>query len=147
PINNTQIPLGNFEHVANTPFDFRKPHTIGERIKSDHPQLKNGLGYDHTFVLKKNEEPGLTFAARAYDPHSGRVLELFTSEPGVQFYSGNFLDGSLTGKGKRYMHRSGFCLEPQHFPDSPNQPQFPSAILHPNEEYKSEMMYKFSVKK
>lgn len=143
PIDATQIPLGETRAVAGTPFDFRIAKKIGDHIDSDDEQIKNGLGYDHNFVLNKTGAKELSLAARAMDAGTGRVLEVYTEEPGVQFYSGNFLDGSLTGKGKTYNYRSGFCLEPQHFPDSPNQPDFPSTILHPGEEYTSRMLFKF----
>jgi aldose 1-epimerase len=144
-INDEAIPTGELPSVENTPFDFRTPHLIGERINQDDEQLKNGNGYDHNFVLNKAHAKELSLAARVLEKHSGRVLEVFTQEPGVQFYSGNWMDGSLTGKGWDYTRRSGFCLEPQHFPDSPNQPQFPNTILRPSEEYTSVMSYKFSV--
>jgi aldose 1-epimerase len=144
-INDEAIPTGELPLVANTPFDFRSPRLIGEHINSDHEQLKNGNGYDHNFVLNKAHPKELSLAARVREPNSGRVLEVFTQEPGVQFYSGNWMDGSLTGKGWHYTRRSGFCLEPQHFPDSPNQPNFPNTILRPGEEYTSVMSYKFSV--
>jgi len=144
-IDSISIPTGELPLVAGTPFDFRAPHLIGERINADDEQLKNGGGYDHNFVLNKSAPKELSLAARVYEPNSGRVLEVFTQEPGVQFYSGNFLDGSLGARGWTYNHRNGFCLEPQHFPDSPNQPQFPNTILRPGEEYTSLMSYKFSV--
>ncbi len=147
PISNAQIPTGELSSVANTPFDFRTPHLIGERIAQDHEQLKNGNGYDHNYVLNKSTPKELSLAARVTEPHSGRVLEVFTQEPGIQFYSANYLDGSLTGKGWHYTRYSGFCLEPQHFPDSPNRPAFPNTILRPGEEYTSTMSYKFSVSK
>ena len=141
------IPLGELAPVAGTPFDFRSPRPIGERIDEADQQLRNGQGYDHNFVLNKPQGAAMTRAARVLDPGSGRVLELFTEEPGVQFYSGNFLDGSLEGKGRRYGYRSGFCLEPQHFPDSPNQPRFPNVILRPGEEYRTESRFRFSVER
>ena len=141
------IPSGDLPLVENTPFDFRSPRTIGSKINDEHEQLKNGIGYDHNFVLNKARQKEYSLAARVYESTSGRVLEVFTEEPGVQFYSGNYLDGSLTGKGWQYNYRNGFCLEPQHFPDSPNQPQFPNTILRPGEEYTSLMSYKFSVAK
>ncbi len=141
----TSIPTGELPLVAGTPFDFREPRLIGERINADDEQIKNGGGYDHNFVLNKTSPKALSLAARVYEPISGRVLEVFTQEPGVQFYSGNFMDGSLSARGWTYNHRNGFCLEPQHFPDSPNQPHFPNTILRPGGEYTSLMSYKFSV--
>jgi len=146
-IDSTAIPTGDLPTVANTPFDFRKPRRIGEQINDDDEQLKNGIGYDHNFVLNKASSKEYSLAARVYEPTSGRVLEVFTQEPGIQFYSGNHLDGSLACEGWHYTYRSGFCLEPQHFPDSPNQPQFPNTILRPGEEYTSLMSYKLSVVK
>lgn len=143
PIDATSIPLGRLQAVDNTPFDFRRVKAIGADINSDHEQIRFGLGYDHNYVLNKSKPKELSLAAKVVEPVSGRVLEVYTQEPGVQFYSGNFLDGSLTGKGKTYAHRSGFCLEPQHFPDSPNQPDFPSTILRPGEEYSSRTLFKF----
>lgn len=139
PVNDVLIPTGQIVAVAGTPFDFRTPRPIGQRIGEPDPQLRYAGGYDHNFVL---DRPGL--AARLREPVSGRVLELFTVEPGVQFYSGNFLDGSLGGKGRQYTFRSGLCLEPQHFPDSPNQPSFPAALLRPGEQYATESRYRFS---
>lgn len=146
PVDQTLIPTGLFAPVAGGPFDFRSPHRIGMRIGDKDEQLRFGGGYDHNFVLNKPIEKTSTLAARVRDPKSGRVLELYTEEPGVQFYSGNFLDGSLTGKGWNYGYRGGFCLEPQHFPDSPNHPAFPSVILRPGEEYSTVSRYRFSVK-
>ena len=147
PIGADLIPLGSLAPVAGTPFDFRTPATIGARIGAADQQLLHGGGYDHCFVLNKPAAGTLTRAARVREPVSGRVLELFTQEPGVQFYSGNFLDGSLAGKGRRYPHRSGFCLEPQHFPDSPNQPAFPDTILRPGQVYATESRFRFSVER
>lgn len=144
-IDGEAIPTGELLLVENTPFDFRSSRLIGERIDSDHEQIKNGNGYDHNFVLNKAYEKQLSLAARVSEKNSGRVLEVFTQEPGVQFYSGNWMDGSLTGKSWNYTKRSGFCLEPQHFPDSPNHSAFPNTILRSNEEYSSVMSYKFSV--
>lgn len=141
------IPTGELPLVANTPFDFRSPRLIGEKINADDEQIKNGNGYDHNYVLNKSQPKEFSLAARVLEKNSGRVLEVFTQEPGVQFYTGNWMDGSLTGKGWHYTRRSGFCLEPQHFPDSPNQPHFPNTILRPGEEYNSVMSYKFSVEK
>ena len=147
PIDSTLIPTGVVAPVAGTAFDFRTPRPIGSRITQADEQLRNGGGYDHNFVLNKPAIGQMTLAARAHEPVSGRVLELLTEEPGVQFYSGNFLDGSLTGKGCNYGFRSGFCLEPQHFPDSPNQAAFPNTILRPGEEYATVSTYRFLVEK
>jgi aldose 1-epimerase len=145
PVNDTLIPTGELAPVEGTPFDFRKPSAIGARIDGAHPQIKNGLGYDHNWVL--NGTPGeLRLAARVVEPTTGRTLEVATTEPGIQFYSGNFLDGSIAGKsGTVYAHRTGFCLETQHFPDSPNQPAFPSTILRPGEEYRTRTVFTFGV--
>src|SRR5262245_60889996 len=146
PIDPTSIPTGELAPVEGTPFDFRKPMPIGARITQDNEQLRNGKGYDHNFVLNRQSE-GLIHAAHVYEPSSGRVIDVSTTELGVQFYSGNFLDGSIRGKsGRVYQQRFGFCLETQHFPDSPNQPQFPSTILRPGAEYQSRTVYAFSVK-
>ena len=147
PVDETLIPTGELAPVAGTPFDFRKPAAIGSRISQTDPQLKNGLGYDHNWVLNRTGN-GLQLAARASEPKTGRTLEVSTTEPGIQFYSGNFLDGTLTGKaGARYAHRTGFCLETQHFPDSPNQPKFPSTTLRPGAEYRSSTVFTFGVSK
>jgi aldose 1-epimerase len=146
PVDGTLIPTGALAPVAGTPFDFRSARPIGEQIAEQDLQLRHGSGYDHNFVIDKL--PGrMGMAARVHDPRSGRILELFTEEPGVQFYSGNFLDGSLAGKGRVFEHHAGFCLEPQHFPDSPNQPGFPNTILRPGEQYTTESRFKFSVEK
>lgn len=145
-VNEAQIPVGDLMPVANTPFDFRNPQLIGEMINAEHEQIKNGFGYDHNFLINQRHYKAMTLAARVEEATSGRVLEVFTEEPGVQFYSGNFLDGSLTGKGAQYTYRTGFCLEPQHAPDSVNQPQFPSIILRPGEQYKTRTVFKLSVK-
>ncbi|MES2316700.1 MAG: aldose epimerase family protein [Pseudomonadota bacterium] len=145
PVDATLIPTGELAPVAGTPFDFRRARRIGEQIGHDHEQLRRAGGYDHNFVLDRAAPGVATLAARVYAPRSGRVLELFTQEPGVQFYSGNFLDGKLEGKGRRYGWRSGFCLEPQHFPDSPNQPAFPGTILMPGDKYASSSSFHFSV--
>ncbi|KFI09017.1 aldose epimerase family protein [Massilia sp. BSC265] len=144
-IDGESIPTGALAPVEGTPFDFRTPRSIGSRMEEDDTQLRNGQGYDHCFALNKPHGKAMTRAAHVLEPRSGRVLELFTEEPGVQFYSGNFLDGSLAGKGQVYAHRSGFCLEPQHFPDSPNQPHFPNVILRPGEVYRTESRFRFSV--
>lgn len=146
PVDETMIPTGELRPVAGTPMDFTKATAIGARINQDDEQLKLGKGYDHNWVLDKT--PGaLTLAARVYEPTTGRVLEAFTTEPGMQFYTANFLDGKLTGKGGWvYQFRNAFCLEPQHFPDSPNQPGFPTTVLKPGQIYKSTVIYKFSAK-
>jgi aldose 1-epimerase len=145
PVDSTLIPTGEIEPVAGTPFDFRTPTAIGARIDQDDDQLSNGLGYDHNFVLARGDS-AMKHAARVFEPQTGRVMDVYTTEPGLQFYSGNFLDGSITGKGGHvYRYRNGFCLETQHFPDSPNKPQFPSTILRPGKEYRSRTSYVFSV--
>lgn len=145
PVDSGLIPTGEFAPVEGTPFDFRKPTAIGARIEADHPQLKAGGGYDHNYVLNRTGE-GMSLAARVAEPGSGRTLEVETTEPGVQFYCGNFLDGTLKGKsGRVYGKRSGFCLETQHYPDSPNQPSFPSTTLEPGRELKSVTVYRFGV--
>jgi aldose 1-epimerase len=145
PVDAGLIPTGERAPVEGTPFDFRTPAAIGGRIEDADPRLRQAGGYDHNFVLA--EEAGtLRRAARVVEPRSGRVLEVHTTEPGLQFYSGNYLDGTVTGKGAvAYRWRSGFCLEPQRFPDSPNQPSFPSPILRPGEEYTSRTEYRFGV--
>ncbi|HEX7051782.1 MAG TPA: aldose epimerase family protein [Longimicrobiales bacterium] len=145
PVDSTLIPTGEIRSVEGTPFDFRTSTAIGARIDADDQQIRYGPGYDHNFVLDR-EGAGLALAARVVEPSSGRTLEVYTTEPGLQFYSGNFLDGTITGKdGKVYGHRSGFCLETQHFPNSPNQPSFPSTILRPGEEYRSRTVLAFGV--
>jgi aldose 1-epimerase len=145
PTDATLIPTGEQRPVAGTPFDFRKPTAIGTRINSPDEQLQFARGYDHTWVFNKPRgELGLV--ARAMDKVSGRCLEVFTTEPGTQFYTGNFLDGTITGKGGRVYHqRHGICFEPHHFPDSPNHPNFPSVELKPGQVYKNTILYKFSV--
>lgn len=148
PIDQNSIPTGAVDLVEGTPFDFRTAKAIGQDIDTDSIQLKYGSGYDHNFVLNKapTNEKGLTLAARVIEPRSGRVMEVFTDEPGMQFYSGNFIDGSTVGKsGKAYHYRGAFCLETQHFPDAPNQPNFPSTILHPGEIYHSNCVYSFRI--
>jgi len=145
PVDGTLIPKGVIQPVEGTPFDFRKPVAIGARIDDNDVQLRYGKGYDHNFVLNRSGE-GLVHAAHVYEPSTGRVLDVSTTEPGVQFYTGNSLDGSIKGKsGKVYRKQFSFCLETQHFPDSPNQPQFPSTILRPGVEYKSRTVFAFSV--
>jgi aldose 1-epimerase len=145
-IDETSIPTGELKSVEGTPFDFRKPTSVGDRINYDDVQLQNGQGYDHTFVFNEEVIKNQSLAASLYDPISGRYLEVFTTEPGVQFYSGNFLKGYSGKNGAVYNKRHGLCLETQHFPDSPNQPKFPSVILLPGEVYETETTYKFSVK-
>src|SRR5690349_16595703 len=148
PVDSGLIPTGELRDVAGTPFDFRKPTAIGARISQDDEQLKLGGGYDHNFVLSRGAGPGESLAARVLEPTTGRVLEVWTTEPGVQFYTGNFLDGKSAGKGgTTYPKRSAFCLETQHFPDSPNQPKFPSVVLSPGERYHTITTYKFSAEK
>ncbi|MEO9590290.1 aldose epimerase family protein [Rhodopirellula bahusiensis] len=148
PVDSTLIPTGELRDVEGTPFDFRKAKSIGRDVGVENEQLRFGLGYDHNFVLNASDEPGeLTLAARVSEPKTGRVMEIHTSEPGIQFYCGNFLDGRLEGKsGKPYVHRGGFCLETQHYPDSPNQPSFPSSILKPGEKYGTTTVFHFSAK-
>ncbi len=146
PVDETLIPTGELADVAGTPFDFTVPTPIGQRIDLDDAQLGFGGGYDHNFVLEGGG-PGLHRAAAVYDPGSGRTLEVETTEPGLQFYCGNFLDGTLTGKGGRSVdYRTGFCLETQHFPDSPNQPAFPSTVLEPGDVYVTTTVYRFGVR-
>jgi aldose 1-epimerase len=149
PVDESLIPTGELAPVEGTPFDFRTPVAIGARIDADDVQIARGGGYDHNFVLDRDDDSqaGLLIpAARVVEPTTGRVLEVSTTEPGVQLYTGNFLDGSLTGKsGLPYTYRSGFCLETQHFPDSPNHPEFPSTLLEPGEEFRSATVFTFSV--
>ena len=146
PIDETLIPIGELRPVQGTPMDFTTSTAIGDRIASDDEQLRCGQGYDHTWVIDK-PAGALGHAARVYAPDSGRVLDVSTTEPGIQFYSGNMLDGSLTGKGGQiYSKHSGLCLETQYFPDSPNQPQFPSTVLHPGETYRQTTIYRFDVR-
>src|SRR5690348_5250844 len=148
PVDSGLIPTGELRDVAGTPFDFRKPTAIGARINQDDEQLKLGGGYDHNFVLRRPAGSGESLAARVVEATTGRVMEVWTTEPGVQFYTGNFLDGKSAGKGgATYPKRSAFCLETQHFPDSPNQPKFPSVVLSPGERYHTITTYKFSAEK
>ncbi|QDV46283.1 Aldose 1-epimerase precursor [Stieleria neptunia] len=148
PVDETLIPTGKTQAVQGTPFDFTTAKPIGRDIAAENEQLKFGGGYDHNWVLDKGGQTGeMTLAASVYEPKTGRVLEVSTTEPGLQFYCGNFLDGRLTGKsGKSYVHRGGFCLETQHYPDSPNQPNFPSTILKPDDEYVTKTIFKFSTR-
>ena len=144
PVNNTLIPTGEFKDVAETPFDFRKPKAIGKHINQENTQLENGMGYDHCWVLN-DQDKGLRFVASAYEPANGRMLEVFSDEPGIQFYSGNFLDGTLPNKSNgTYQHRTGFCFETQHYPDSANQKNFPSVRLNPGEKYNSKTVFRLS---
>ena len=145
PVDGGLIPTGELAPVAGTPFDFRTPAPIGARIADGDPRLRQAGGYDHNFVVANGGAP-LAPAARVHEPVSGRVLEMFTTEPGMQFYSGNYLDGASVGKGGQpYGYRCGFCLEPQKFPDSPNHPEFPPCILRPGQRYASRTVYRFGV--
>jgi aldose 1-epimerase len=145
PVDDTLIPTGEIAPVGGTPFDFRTPHAIGERIRENHQQLVFGRGYDHNWVLDRHGSNELVKAARLRDPASGRVLTMWTEEPGIQFYSGNFLDGTLYGtSGHAYRQGDGLALETQHFPDSPNQPQFPSTVLRPGQTYSTSTVLGFS---
>ena len=147
PTNARQIPTGEIASVAGTPFDFRAPKTIGSGQRAAHPQIVMAQGYDHNFVLKRDglAKADLGLAARVYEPTSGRIMEVWTTEPGVQFYAGNFLDATLVGSsGRLYRQSDGFALETQHFPDSPNTPQFPSTVLRPGERFESTTEYRFS---
>src|SRR5713101_4566923 len=146
PVDKTLIPTGELRDVAGTPMDFTRATAIGKRINENYEQLVFGKGYDHNWVIASEGRGSLTLAAEAHDPKSGRTLEVLTTEPGVQFYSGNFLDGSK-GKGDRaYGQRAAFCLETQHFPDSPNHPNFPSTLLKPNLVFRSQTVFRFSAK-
>lgn len=146
PVDATLIPTGDFADVSNTPFDFRKTKVIGRDINNDDDQIKKGMGYDHCWVLK-DQDKGIRLAATAYQSESGRLMEIYTDEPGIQFYTGNFLNGTLPmPNGGTYAHRTGFCLETQHYPDSPNHKDFPSVVLNPGETYTTKTVFKFSVK-
>ncbi len=143
PIDSTLIPTGELRPVEGTPMDFRMPMEIGARINQQDEQLVRGKGYDHNWVLSKKDS-NIALAASVYEPTTGRVMDVYTTEPGIQFYSGNFLNGTATGKGEKvYNYRYGFCLETQHFPDSPNKPQFPSTVLRPGETYQTVTVYHF----
>jgi aldose 1-epimerase len=147
PVDATLIPTGELAPVEGTPFDFRTSTAIGARIDAPHPQIKVGPGYDHNWVLNR-QGAGLQHAARVVEPKSGRTLDVSTTEPGMQFYAGNFLDGKLIGKGgQSYGRRSGFCLETQHYPDTPNQKNFPTTLLKPGEEYNTRTVFTFGVQK
>jgi len=144
PVDSTLIPFGESKSVDNTPFDFRNETAIGKRINNKNTQLSYGGGYDHNWVLNRKTTSDLEKAATLYSPESGRAIDIFTTEPGMQFYSGNFMDGSVKGKsGKAYAYRSALVFETQHFPDSPNQPNFPNTILKPGEKYYQKTVYKF----
>jgi aldose 1-epimerase len=146
PMDATSIPLGPLRSVAGTPFDFRHPTAIGARINQPNQQLAYGRGYDHNFVLNRHGS-GLSLAARVYAPRTGRVMTVYTTQPGIQLYTGNFLDGTLRGKGgKVYVHRSALCLETQHFPDSPNEPSYPTTTLKPGQVYHQTTVYHFAVR-
>jgi aldose 1-epimerase len=146
PVDATLIPTGELTDVEGTPFDFREAKTIGQDINAKDTQLERGLGYDHCWVLN-NQSEGVRLVASAYEKESGRILDVYSDEPGIQLYTGNFLDGTLPAKnGGNYEHRTGFCLETQHYPDSPNQESFPSTTLNPGETYKSKTTFKFSAK-
>ncbi len=143
PVNDSLIPIGELRPVAGTPFDFNRPMTIGARIDEDDEQLRFGAGYDHNWVIDKPLSQ-LGLVARVVEPTSGRVMEVYSTAPGTQFYTGNHLDGSITGKGGRtYQKRSAFCIEPQHYPDTPNQPAFPPVVLNPGATYTHTIVYKF----
>ncbi|MCT2591201.1 galactose mutarotase [Streptomyces sp. N2-109] len=147
PTDTTLIPTGELARVAGTPFDFRRTKTVGEDIRDAHEQLVTAQGYDHNWVLDKGLSDGPEHFATLRDPRSGRVMRVATTEPGVQFYSGNFLDGTLTGtSGRTYRQGDGMCLETQHFPDSPNQPHFPSTVLRPGETYRSSTLHTFAAR-
>ena len=146
PVDTTLIPTGELRDVERTPFDFRESKRVGDDINELDRQLTFGNGYDHCWVLN-NQDEGIRFVASAYDPLSGRLLEVFSDQPGIQFYSGNFLDGTLKSKdGGSYVFRSGFCLETQHYPNSPNQKSFPTVILNPGEKYDTETIFRFSTR-
>jgi aldose 1-epimerase len=146
PGDDALIPTGEVSEVAGTPFDFRQPKVIGRDIRSPHPQIVAGRGYDHNFVLNRADETSLVKAAFVYDPKTGRGMEVWTTEPAVQFYSGNFINGTLVGSsGTVYRQSDGFCLETQHFPDSPNHTHFPSTELQPGDTYRTTTIYKFTV--
>ena len=146
PIDQGSIPTGELRPVVNTPMDFRKPRVIGEGVDSDYEQIKLCRGYDHNYIINPDEDRELKLAATVFEPESGRYMEVYTTEPGIQFYSANFLFG-ITGKsGREYGPRGAFCLETQHFPDSPNKPEFPSVVLRPGEIYKTTTIHRFSVK-
>ena len=145
PIDETSIPTGEIRFVKGTPFDFRTAKPVGQDIDADDEQIKNGAGYDHCFVLNKKEEGELSFAAKVTEPSSGRTMEVFTTEPGVQVYTDNWADGYKGQNGATFPRRSAICFEAQHFPDSPNHPYFPSVVLNPGEKYTQKTIYRFGV--
>ncbi len=147
PIDNTSIPTGEILKVEGTPFDFRTPKPVGQDIDADDEQIKNGSGYDHCFVLNKKEPRELSFAAKITEPVSGRTMEVYTTEPGVQLYTDNWATGYKGQNGATFPRRSGICFEAQHFPDSPNRPYFPPVVLKPGEQYKQKTIYKFGVER
>lgn len=147
PIDNTSIPTGEILKVEGTPFDFRTPKPVGQDIDADDEQIKNGSGYDHCFVLNKKEPGELSFAAKITEPVSGRAMEVYTTEPGVQLYTDNWATGYKGQNGATFPRRSGICFEAQHFPDSPNRPYFPPVVLKPGEQYKQKTIYKFGVER
>ncbi len=147
PTDDTQIPTGKIVSVKGTPFDFLKPTEVGARINEKNTQLEYAKGYDDNWVLNRDDKKGLVFAARAYDPRSGRVLTVYTTEPGIQFYTGNYLSDKIIGKhGHVYGYRTGFTLETQHYPDSPNHPNFPSTVLNPGQVYRQTTVFRFSTR-
>lgn len=145
PIDETSIPTGEIRKVKDTPFDFTQPHAVGERIDAEDVQIKNGAGYDHCFILNKKEPGELSFAAKITEPVSGRTMEVYTTEPGIQFYSDNWADGFAGSNGSTFPRRSALCFEAQHIPDSPNHPYFPSVVLKPGEVYRQKTIYKFGL--
>lgn len=146
PTDSGLIPTGQILPVDGTPMDFRKPTAIGERVNADYEPLKFGGGYDHNWILTKKTKGEMSLAAKVYEPTSGRTMEIWTEEPAIQFYCGNFLDGTNIGKGGvAYQHRTGFCLETQHYPDSPNHPNFPSTALLPKQKYHTKTVHKFYI--
>ena len=147
PIDDTSIPTGEILKVEGTPFDFRAPKPLGQDIDAGDEQIKNGAGYDHCFVLNKKEFGELSFAAKVVEPVSGRTMEVYTTEPGVQLYTDNWADGKDGQCGATFPKRSSVCFEAQHFPDTPNRPYFPNVVLKPGEQYKQKTIYKFGVEK
>ena len=145
PVDENSIPYGRIDHVEGTPMDFREPHVVGDRIDADHEQTKYGVGYDHCWVLNKRETGELSFAAKCVEPNSGRVIECYTTEPGVQVYTSNWHSGFEGAHGATFPKRSAICFEAQHFPDSPNKAHFPSVVLNPGEVYTQTTVYKFGV--